>query len=236
MPHPCGFFQPQGWDRTTLLLSARSTLKLQQSYFPLEFPYMTPTPEDLAVQYAQMSETKLMELARSYDGLLEVAQSALRAEFSRRGLEPPLVEEPEKWELRRLITVQRYRDLAEAYAGRSLLESAGIPAWIADENLVRMDWFLSNMVGGMRLQVDELDEATARQILEQEVPPAIPYGDEEVYIQPTCPKCGSADITLGNGTERGRSFLALYLVSMPVPPQQTVWHCETCDARWESED
>ena len=91
---------------------------------------MTPSPEDLAAQYAQVSETELMELARSYDGLLEVAQVALRAEFARRGLEPPLVEELEKWEFRRLVTVRRYRDLAEAYLGRSLLESAGIPAWV----------------------------------------------------------------------------------------------------------
>jgi hypothetical protein len=107
---------------------------------------MTPSPEDLATQYAQMSESELMELARSYDGLLEIAQVALRAEFARRGLEPPLMEEPGKWEFRRLVTVRRYRDLAEAYVGRSLLESAGIPAWIADENLVRMDWFYSNLV------------------------------------------------------------------------------------------
>ena len=110
---------------------------------------MTPSPEDLAAQYAQMSETELMGLARSYDGLLEIAQVALRAEFARRGLEPPLVEEPEEWEFRPLVTVRRYRDLAEAYVGRSLLESAGIPAWIADEHLVRMVWFYSNLVGGM---------------------------------------------------------------------------------------
>jgi hypothetical protein len=56
---------------------------------------MTPNPEDLAAQYAQMSETELMKMARLYDGLLEVAQVALRAEFARRGLEPPLVEEPD---------------------------------------------------------------------------------------------------------------------------------------------
>ena len=47
---------------------------------------MIPSPEDLAAQYAQMSETELMELARSYDGLLEIAQVALRAEFARAGL------------------------------------------------------------------------------------------------------------------------------------------------------
>ena len=193
---------------------------------------MTTSPEDLAAMYAQMSETELMELARSYDGLLDIAQTALRAEFARRGLEPPLVEEPEEWEFRRLVTVQRYRDLADAYVARSLLESAGIPAWIADENLVRMDWFYSNLVGGMRLQVDEREEAAAREILEERAPGTITYGEEEVYVQPTCPKCGSSEITLGSGTERGRSFVALYMLSVPVPPREAAWHCEACGAQW----
>jgi len=193
---------------------------------------MTPSPDDLAARYAGMSETELMELARSYDGLLETAQVALRAEFARRGLEPPLVEEPQEWEFRRLVTVRRYRDLAEAYVGRSLLESAGIPAWIADENLVRMDWFYSNLVGGMRLQVDEGEEAAAREILEERAPGTITYGEEEVYVQPTCPKCGSAEITLGSGTERGQSLVALYVLSIPVPPREAIWQCEACGARW----
>jgi len=195
---------------------------------------MTPNPEDLAAQYAQMSETELMELARSYDGLPEVAQVALRAEFARRGLEPPLVQEPEEWEFRRLVTVRRYRDLAEAYVGRSMVESAGIPAWVADENLVRMDWFWSNLVGGMRLQVDVRDEAAAREILEEGIPETITYDDEEVYVQPACPKCGSAHITLGSGTECGRSFVALYFLAIPVPPRKALWHCASCGAEWST--
>jgi predicted RNA-binding Zn-ribbon protein involved in translation (DUF1610 family) len=193
---------------------------------------MTLSPEDLAAQYAQMSETELTELAQSYDGLLEIAQVALRAEFARRGLEPPLVEEPDELEFRRLVTVRRYRDLMEAFLGRSLLESAGIQSWIADENLVRMDWFYSNMVGGMRLQVDEIDEAAALEILEEAAPRTIVYGEEEVYVQPTCPKCGSAEITMGDGTERGRSLVALYVLAIPVPPRETAWHCEACGVRW----
>jgi predicted RNA-binding Zn-ribbon protein involved in translation (DUF1610 family) len=194
---------------------------------------MTPGSEDLAAQYALMSETELMELARSYDDLLEIAQVALRAEFARRGLEPPLVEEREEPEFRRLVTVWRYRDLTEAFVGRSLLESAGIPAWIADEHLVRMNWFYSNLVGGMRLQVDERDEAAAREILEEKVPATITYSqDEEAYVQPTCPKCGSAEITLGDGTERGRSLVALFALGIPVPPREAAWHCEACGAQW----
>ena len=198
---------------------------------------MTPSPEDLAAQYAEMSEMELMELARSYDGLLEVAQAALRAEFARRGLEPPTVEEPEKWELRRLVTVRRYRDLADALVDRSLLETAGIQAWIADEQLVRMDWFISNMVGGMRLQVEEGDEVTAREILEdKELPQTIEYGPHESFVQPTCPKCGSAAIALGDGTERGRSLVALYLFAIPVPPRKACWHCEACGEQWAASE
>lgn len=198
---------------------------------------MTRTPEDLPAQYAQMSETELMELARSYDGLVEVAQAALRAEFARRGLEPPLVEESEPAEFRPLLTVKRYRDLTEATVERSLLESAGIQSWIGDENLVRMDWFLSNAVGGMRLQVEPADEAAALEILNAEVPATIDYGGEEPYVQPTCPKCGSAEITLGDGMESGRSLVALALVQLPVPPRETAWHCDACGARWtDTED
>lgn len=197
---------------------------------------MTPSPDDLAAQYAQMSETELMELARCYDGLLETAQVALRAEFARRGLEPPLVEEPEEWVFRRIVTVRRYRDLMDAFLGRSLLESAGIQSWVADENLVRMDWFYSNMVGGLRLQIDESDEVDARAILDEGAPQTITYGEEEAYVQPTCPKCGSAEVTMGDGTERGRSFVALYVLAIPVPPRKSVWHCEACDARWVDEE
>ena len=161
---------------------------------------------------------------------------ALRTEFAQRGLEPPVVEEPEEWAFRRLVTVRRYRDLAEAYVGRSLLESADIPAWVADENLVRMDWFYSNLVGGMRLQVDERDQAAAREILEERAPETITYGEEEVYVQPTCPKCGSTEITLGGGTERGRSLVALYFLAIPVSPIEAAWHCEACGARWAASD
>jgi hypothetical protein len=194
---------------------------------------MKDRPDDLAAQYAQMSETELMELARSYDDLLENAQAALRAEFARRSLEPPLKEEPEEWQFRPLVTVRRYRDLAEAYVGRSLLESAGIPAWIADENLVRMDWFYSNLVGGMRLQVDPRDETAAREILQESAPATITYGEQDEFVQPTCPKCGSPEVTLGSGTESGRSLVALWVVGVPVPPREAMWHCDGCGATWD---
>lgn len=64
--------------------------------------------QEFAGRYAAMSEAELMELARSYDTLVEPAQEALRAEFSRRGLEPPVIDEPEQVERRDLVTIQSY--------------------------------------------------------------------------------------------------------------------------------
>ena len=94
-----------------------------------------------------------------------------------------------------------------------------------------MDWFYSNLVGGMRLQVDEEEQAAAREILEEATPETITYGEAETYVQPTCPKCRSAEITLGSGTERGRSLVALYFLGIPLPPREAAWHCEACGAQ-----
>jgi hypothetical protein len=53
---------------------------------------MNLNPEEFASLYARLGESELVELARSYDNLLEPAQAALRQEFRRRGLEPPMIE------------------------------------------------------------------------------------------------------------------------------------------------
>ena len=86
------------------------------------------------------------------------------------------------------------------------------------------------------MQVDERDLAGALEILEERAPETITYGEGEVYVQPTCPKCGSTETTLGGGTERGRSLVALYFLAIPVPPGEAAWHCEACGARWAASD
>jgi hypothetical protein len=54
---------------------------------------MNLDPEDLAATYAGMGEPELLELARSYDSLTDSTQAVLRAEFARRNLDPPVVED-----------------------------------------------------------------------------------------------------------------------------------------------
>jgi hypothetical protein len=196
---------------------------------------MNRTPEEFAQRYAGMSEVELMELAQAYDSLTEPAQAALRAEFGRRGLEPPLVEDAVQAAARTLITVRRYRDLSEAIVGRSLLQSAGIDSWVQDENLVRLDWAYSNLVGGIRLQVDEADAHAAEEVLSQPIPDAISFASDAEFVQPRCPRCGSLEISF-LGADRGVALASVTLLALPLPVGDESWACAACGARWAETD
>jgi hypothetical protein len=194
---------------------------------------MNPSPKELANHYAQMSESELMELARSYDSLTELAQTALRAEFANRRLDPPTIDDiaTAAEEGPSFITIRRYRDLSEAIVARSLLESAGIAAYLRDENLVRLEWQISNFIGGIRLQVERADEAAAAEILSQPIPETVPFDDQAGFAQPLCPRCGSTDITF-RGASREVALASLFLLSLPLPLGKETWLCNACDARW----
>jgi hypothetical protein len=194
---------------------------------------------NFAERYRPMSETELMNLAREYDGLVDEAQAALRAEFARRGLEPPLIEEDEApiaGDDPGLVTVARYRDMPEAIVARAVLEEAGIECLLRDENTVRTDWLLSNLIGGMRLQVAAKDEVKARELLSQPVPQefATDSGD---FVQPVCPKCGSTDV-IANDPDR-KVLAASMLINIPLPhrrPNEAEWRCLQCDAVWVDDE
>jgi hypothetical protein len=198
---------------------------------------MKPGPEEFETRYARMSEVELLELAQEYDSLTETAQSALRAEFARRHLEPPLIDEPVEEAdpaARELVTVRRYRDLSEAIVARSLLESAGIAAWIRDENIARMEWQYSNLLGGIRLQVGVGDADAATEVLNQPIPEVIPFDEKEEFVQPQCPRCGSINISF-LGTDRGAALASVTLLALPLPTGGESWTCALCGARWRDD-
>jgi hypothetical protein len=193
-----------------------------------------------AERYGKMSEAELMNLAREYDELVDDAQAALRTEFARRGLEPPLIEDEdppqETSDAGSLVTVGRYRDMAEAFVARAVLEQAGIDCLLRDENTVRMDWLWSNLIGGMRLQVAAKDEAAAKELLAQPIPREFPVDSGEQFEQPICPKCGSAEV-VANDPDR-KVLAASMLIKIPLPhrkPQDEEWRCLTCGCRWRDD-
>jgi hypothetical protein len=197
---------------------------------------MSTSAEDFAVHYAQLGDAELLQLAQDYDSLIDTAQFALRAEFDRRHLEPPLLDEP-AFEARDLVTLRRYRDLSEAIVARSLLESAGIVVYLRDENLVRLDWQISNFIGGIRLQVEASDAPVATELLDQPIPEEFSFAgpfdhSSPEFQQPRCPRCDSLDIAF-EGASRAAALTSLYVLGLPLPSGRQTWLCNVCGGRWE---
>jgi hypothetical protein len=135
---------------------------------------------NFAHEYAGMNDGELMNLAREYDSLVAPAQVALRAEFERRRMKPPLVEDDggdDVMDSERLVTVGRYMDVPHAIVPRSVLESAGIFCFLQDENFVRVDWGAAIASGGVRLQVRPEDAKVAEELLKQPMPEAMDGGE-----------------------------------------------------------
>lgn len=133
-----------------------------------------------------------------------------------------------------LITLWRYRDLPEALIAHSKLDAEGFDCFLADDNIVRLNWFLSNAVGGLRLRVREDDGESAMEVLAQEIPAS--FTAEEVggeYQQPACPKCGSLNISFET-MNRGIALAALWVFAFPVPIPRKSWKCLDCRNRWRA--
>ena len=92
----------------------------------------------------------------------------LEDELDRRKLEVPEPEsspEPILPAMRHLVVLRRFRDVPEALLAKGRLEASGIECFLADENMVRMDWFISNLLGGVKLLVQAADFSKASEIL-----------------------------------------------------------------------
>jgi hypothetical protein len=133
-----------------------------------------------------------------------------------------------------IITLWRYRDLPEALVARAKLEADGIECFLADENIIRLNWFWSNAFGRLKLQRLQENAEAAMEVLGQEIPPSF-SADEigEEYIQPRCPNCASLDIGF---QEYSKLTLAIFWVlALPIPIFKNRWKCEDCGQEWKQE-
>jgi hypothetical protein len=129
--------------------------------------------ESFAIHYSQLSDGELIELALESSELSDFAWDALEDELDRRHLEVP---EPESGpqvslpEMRDLVVLHAFRDVPEALLAKGRLQASGIECFLADENMVRMDWFISNLLGGVKLLVQPADFSKASRILNEPMP------------------------------------------------------------------
>ncbi|HTT21822.1 MAG TPA: DUF2007 domain-containing protein [Candidatus Sulfotelmatobacter sp.] len=160
--------------------------------------------------------------------------------------DPPTEEEPAEMEVptqdvpayssngdvRDPVMIRKFRDLPEALLAKGSLESAGIECTLADDNMVRMDWFYSNAIGGIKLLVAAEDAAEAEQVLSQPIPERFDVPDIGAFDQPKCPKCGSLDVSFRE--LQASAYLSMAL-NVPIPFQKRAWRCHSCDTEWEDD-
>jgi hypothetical protein len=209
--------------------------------------------------YSGQMDGELEKVATEAYELTDLAREALRAEIGRRGLGTKLIEnapviarkelpvmpgdpppptqpiEPPpsdgEFELRNLVTIRQFRDLPEALLAKGSLESAGIDAVLTDENVVRLDWFWSNLMGGIKLNVDPENVEVANNILDQPIPENFDVAGIGEYEQPRCPKCESLDVNFRELDPA--AYVSLILV--PMPFHRRAWRCHSCRAEWEDD-
>ncbi|PYV84073.1 MAG: hypothetical protein DMG93_06270 [Acidobacteria bacterium] len=125
---------------------------------------------EFADRYERMADGELLALAAQPWAISDAAWEALEGELERRRIKVPEPESapqivvPDK---RNLVLLRRFRDLPEALLAKGKLDSAGVDCFLADENMVRMDWFISNLLGGVKLMVDGDRFAEASKLLKE---------------------------------------------------------------------
>jgi hypothetical protein len=60
--------------------------------------------------------------------------------------------------------VATYRKPEDAHLARSVLEGSGVAAYVRDEFTVTANFFYSAIIGGVRLEVADEDQARARDV------------------------------------------------------------------------
>src|SRR5271169_2484462 len=190
----------------------------------------------LAGLYSDMTDEELKALAADAGELTDVARQSLQNEMNQRGLAIVLSAVPsgiDVLEQLDLVILRRFRDLPEAVMAKGSLESAGIECFLVDHNMIRMDWFYSNLIGGIKLLVNAQDVEDASAVLDQPIPESMEVEGIGEYWQPRCPACQSLDVSFQE-LNQGIAYTSSYL-GVPIPSHRKAWRCAACGHEWEDE-
>ena len=193
----------------------------------------------LAALYAGMTDGELQLLAHDFSSLSFEGQEALEEEFRRRDLTPEVdLYAPDpgqdvlEWD--DLVILRQFRDLPEALLAKGSLESSGIEAFLVDDNMVRTDWFISNLLGGVKLCVRSQDEDAALDVLMQPAPANLEVEGVGTYQQPGCPRCNSLEVSF-EALNRPVAYGSAMLLNVPIPLKRRRWKCSNCGYIWRDD-
>ena len=124
-----------------------------------------------------------------------------------------------------LTTVARFRNPVSAHIARARLEADGIPAFLADEYLVGVQWLYSDAVGGVKLNVPDSYVEAAREVVARDHSRdlrGVLHRRRMRLVRRACPECGSeraARTTRARGAKRFVLFTTRHT-------------CSDCGAQW----
>jgi DNA-directed RNA polymerase subunit M/transcription elongation factor TFIIS len=212
--------------------------------------------ERLSTRYAAMSDLELLKVGRNPAALTDWAFEALREEVAKRGVAwegsgLPLPSQMGRSETRVdsplpsstgradandapgniPVVIRQYRDMPAALTDRMILETAGIDCYLYDENMVRLDWLYSNLLGGLKLVVRQGDAEDAEKALSGATNEKFEVDGVGEYEQERCPDCGSMDVSY-NELKKRIAGAGLLLFQIPIAMHQAGWNCHNCGHIW----
>lgn len=129
------------------------------------------------------------------------------------------------------ITVASFSQPVEAHLARTQLEADGITCVVSDEYLVRMDWLLSNAIGGVKLKVLAWEADRAKEILRPR-PHLVVVADSESEHEMICPRCRCDDVYYTRYSRRIAGVFIM-LLGFLVPWRDRRWTCKQCGYAWK---
>src|SRR5579863_1152511 len=128
--------------------------------------------------------------------------------------------------LEELVTISKFLSLGEAKLAQGKLVSAGITAFVCDENMHAMNWHMGMALGGIRLQVPDSQVVRALEVLDDfepddsDVLPGEDEYDDEMEEVACCPECESLEIRQVAGANPRQITLWSSAIPLPELPTQ----------------
>ena len=143
--------------------------------------------------------------------------------------------------LEELVTISKFFTLGEAKLAQGKLVSAGISAFVCDENMHALNWHIGMALGGIRLQVPDSQVVRALEVLddfEVETPGDLQLDedadDDDAEDVACCPECESLEIR--EVTDSSPRQIALWSAAIPFPEPAVEssrrWRCLMCGYYW----
>ena len=129
---------------------------------------MRPSRSSLEETFRELADDELQRRCASGE-LTEFARSIALEELRARGLdvprEPAIQKQPEEPYLGDWVKVAQYLSYTEVHVVRSCLEAAGIPAEVADAQLIQTDGLLTPAMRGASVRVPSAYAGEARKVI-----------------------------------------------------------------------